>query len=142
MFEIRQVAKADIPLLRELVYKVWPQTYTGLLSQDQIDYMLELMYSESSLKKQMDDGAEFIFIYDNDEPVGYASWQEMESHVYKLHKIYVLPSQQGKGTGRFMIDYIIGKIKQVGARALQLQVNRSNKARSFYEKLGFEVIDE
>ena len=40
-----------------------------------------------------------------------------------------------------MIDYLFGKIKQHGATALQLQVNRNNKAKAFYERLGFTVID-
>ena len=52
-----------------------------------------------------------------------------------------LPSQQGKGTRRFVIEYIINEIKQKGASALQLQVYRQNKARNFYEKLGFTLLD-
>jgi ribosomal protein S18 acetylase RimI-like enzyme len=104
--------------------------------------MLELMYSESSLEKQMDEGCRFEIVYEDETPVGFASVQEIEPTVFKLHKIYILPSQQGKGTGRFMIDHILHEIKQKGASALQLQVNRYNKAKSFYEKLGFTVIDE
>ena len=33
------------------------------------------------------------------------------------------------------------EITKEGATALQLQVNRNNKAKNFYEKLGFVVID-
>ena len=141
MFTVKKATPKDIPLLRELCYKVWPQTYGTILSQDRIDYMLEYMYSAASLKKQMDDGSQFIFVYDDEEPVGYAAYLSKGHGVYKLDKIYVLPSQQGKGTGRFVIDYIIDEIKREGATALQLQVNRNNKAKSFYEKLGFVVID-
>lgn len=140
MFEIRNASEADIPALRELVFKVWPQTYRGMITDEQIDYMLELMYSESSLLKQMQDGARFIFIDNDGEPVGYASFQQVGPGLFKLHKIYVLPSQQGKGTGKYMIDYIIEEVKKQGATSLQLQVNRRNKARHFYEKLGFSVI--
>lgn len=142
MFRIEQATTNDIPLIRELCFQVWPQTYASLLSNEQIEYMLEMMYSEASLQKQMTDGATFIFVYDGDEPVGFASYQEMDPAVFKLHKIYVLPSQQGKGTGRFVIDHILDEIKQQGAAALQLQVNRNNNAKIFYEKLGFVVIEE
>ena len=89
----------------------------------------------------MNEGSQFIFVYDDDQPVGYAAYLHKKHDVYKLDKIYVLPSQQGKGTGRFVIDYIIEEIKREGASTLQLQVNRNNKAKSFYEKLGFVVID-
>lgn len=142
MRSIRTASKEDIPLIRELTFRVWPQTYAAILSAKQIEYMLDMMYSEASLQKQMDDAVTFIIVYDGAEPVGFAAYQETEPTVFKLHKIYVLATQQGKGTGKFVLDYIITSIKQQGASALQLQVNRHNKARNFYEKLGFSVIQE
>lgn len=142
MFTIRKASVDDIALIRELCLEVWPKTYAPILSQEQIDYMLEKMYSSDSLQQQMTNGSQFVFVYEDDEPVGFAAYFEKAPFVFKLDKIYVLPSQQGKGTGRFVIDHIIDEIKQKGANALQLQVNRYNKARSFYEKLGFVVIDE
>ena len=142
MFEIQKASVNDIPLIRELAFKVWPQTYAPIISPEQIDYMLDMMYSEASLEKQIIDGARFIFIYENNEPVGFASYQETSPAIFKLHKLYVLPSQQGKGTGRFIIEHIINEIKPLGGRALQLQVNRRNNAKYFYEKNGFSVIKE
>jgi N-acetylglutamate synthase-like GNAT family acetyltransferase len=142
VFLIKTASIKDIPLIRELTFKIWPQTYAAILSQVQVDYMLNLMYSEASLEKQMKEGSQFIIVNEDGIPVGFASYQEIEPSIFKLHKIYILPSQQGKGTGRFVIDHIIDDIKKKGAKALLLQVNRYNKARSFYEKLGFTVIDE
>jgi GNAT superfamily N-acetyltransferase len=142
VFTIRKADRDDIPLIRELCFKVWPQTYAPILPQDKIDYMLERMYSSSSLRKQMDDGSQFILVYDEEDPVGFAAYFQKTPSIFKLDKIYILPSQQGKGTGRFVIEYIIDEIKQKGATALQLQVYRQNEARNFYEKLGFVVIEE
>ena len=142
MFSIRIASPEDIPLIRELTLKVWPQTYAAIISPQQIDYMLDMMYSEASLQKQMEEGIKFILVYDETVPVGFAAYQEIQPAIYKLHKIYILTSQQGKGTGKFVIEHIIHDIKQKDADALQLQVNRHNKARSFYEKLGFAVIEE
>lgn len=142
MLKIRKATSKDIPLIRELTFKVWPQTYAAIISREQIEYMMEMMYSEASLLKQMNDGCRFIIAYDNNEPVGFASCQETEPSLFKLHKIYVLNTQQGKGTGKFMIEYLLNDIRQKGGSALQLQVNRHNKARNFYEKLGFVTIQE
>jgi ribosomal protein S18 acetylase RimI-like enzyme len=141
MFTIKKATVDDIPLIRDLCFKVWPQTYASILSQDRIDYMLDYMYSSVSLQNQMNNGSQFIFVYDDEVPVGFAAYLPKGNGIYKLDKIYVLISQQGKGTGRFVINHIIDEIKQKGASALQLQVNRNNKAKSFYEKLGFIVID-
>ena len=104
--------------------------------------MLEKMYSSASLQKQMEAGSQFILAYEGDAPVGFASYFEKAPSIFKLDKIYILISQQGKGTGRFVIDHIIDEIKKKGGTALQLQVNRHNKAKNFYEKLGFVVIEE
>jgi GNAT superfamily N-acetyltransferase len=141
MFEVKTASLTDIPLIRELNLQVWPQTYAAILSPAQIDYMLEMMYSEASLKKQMtEDGCLFVIIYNEDRPVGFASFAKEENTTWKLHKIYVLPDQQGKGTGKFLLNYIIDEIKKAGGTSLLLQVNRYNKAREFYERLGFSVI--
>ena len=142
MFNIRDASIDDIGLIRELTYKIWPQTYAAIISQQQIDYMLDMMYSEGSLRKQMEDGCQFIIAGEKKEPVGFAAFQEIKPTIWKLHKIYILTTQQGKGTGKFVIDHISKKIQRLGATALQLQVNRHNKARSFYEKIGFTVIEE
>ena len=142
MFEIRTAGAGDIQLIRELTFRIWPETYASILSQEQIDFMLEIMYSEKSLTKQMkEEGCYFIIVYDNKEPVGFASFSETAPQKWKLHKIYILTNQQRKGTGRFVIDYILHEIKKQGAESLQLQVNRYNKAKDFYEKLGFRIIE-
>jgi diamine N-acetyltransferase len=142
MFTIKKADLTDISLIRELTYQVWPQTYANIISEEQIDYMLDLMYSEESLKEQINNGAQFIIMYENNTPVGFASYQETAPALFKLNKLYVLPSQQGKGTGKLLVEYIITAVKKRNGEALQLQVNRRNKAKLFYEKLGFAVIKE
>lgn len=140
--EIVKATEKDIPLIRELTYKVWPQTYKEILSQEQIDYMLNMMYSEESLRKQFQNGHTFILVKEVNEFLAFASYQLIEPNIYKLHKIYTLPNQQGKGIGKFIINHIANDIKKLGATALRLDVNKHNKAKGFYEKLGFTVIGE
>ena len=142
VFTIRHASDEDITLIRELSMQVWPQTYSGILSVEQIEYMLDRMYSEASLHQQLHDKHQFLIVYNAGVPVGFASYSELEPTLFKLHKIYVLPIHQGRGTGRFIIEKIIHEISKQGAKILQLNVNRNNVARHFYEKLGFEVIGE
>ncbi len=139
---IRKAYAGDIPLIRELTYQVWPLTYSHILSKEQIDYMLNLFYNEKILQEQMEQDIEFIIAYDGEQPVGFASFELTAPTVYKLHKLYVLPSQQGRGTGRFIIDQLTKAMQTKGATALQLNVNRQNNAKDFYEKNGFTVIKE
>ncbi|MGK2862511.1 MAG: GNAT family N-acetyltransferase [Chitinophagaceae bacterium] len=142
MMMMRKAGPDDVSLIRDMALKIWPVTYQKILSPEQIDYMLRLIYSEDILRNQMQENITFILVYDGEQPVGFASYELINSGVFKLHKIYVLPSLQGKGTGRFIIDQLVIEMKANGATSLQLNVNRLNNAKFFYEKLGFEVIRE
>jgi ribosomal protein S18 acetylase RimI-like enzyme len=144
MIFIYPASTPDIPLIRELTYKVWPQTYTPILAKEQIDYMLDMMYSPAALEQQMNNKHYFIIARDeNDMPVGFASYSEMKKEIFKLHKLYVLPQKQGSGVGRELLEFITNDIKFMGAKALDLNVNRHNhNAKAFYEKNSFVVIAE
>ncbi len=138
---IRRATPTDIPTIQHLSRVIWPVAYGSILSANQISYMLELMYSSTSLLKQMEEH-EFILCHDADEPIGFASFSNVGENVFKLHKIYILPERQGKGVGRFMVEHILRTIREKGGVALDLNVNRHNPARFFYERLGFEIIRE
>lgn len=139
---IQQAETSHIPLIRKLALQIWPATYSHILSPEQIDYMLDMMYSESSLDAQMKKGSQFLIVYAENDPAGFAAYIKSGDNIFKLDKIYVLPEQQGKGIGKQMIDHVTDIIRKQGAAALQLQVNRNNKARQFYERLGFSVLYE
>jgi RsiW-degrading membrane proteinase PrsW (M82 family)/ribosomal protein S18 acetylase RimI-like enzyme len=139
VLSIKYATGKDIRLIRYLAAAIWPATYSGILSKQQVIYMMNRIYSGDALRKQMEMNHQFIIVYNAGIPVGFASFSETATSVYKLHKIYILPSQQGKGTGKFVIEQVIANIQPKGATVLQLNVNRNNKARGFYERLGFEV---
>ena len=62
--------------------------------------------------------------------------------VAKLHKLYVLPEHHGSGYGMALIDDIRNRLLKSGIYILDLNVNRYNPARGFYEKAGFRVLRE
>lgn len=142
-FNYRFASKEDIALIQELNLQVWPRTYGDILSQEQIDYMLEMMYSTASLTQQMEEeGCVFILMYDENIPIGFTSYSEIERHEFKLHKIYILPTAQGQGAGKALLEKVISEIKKLGGKSLALNVNRFNKAKSFYERMNFKVNEE
>ena len=106
--------------------------------------MLNLFYSPVSLRRQMiDEHQQFLMLEQGEEAIGFASWApSSEPGVFKLHKLYVLPGQQGKGLGRMILQYIFSDIRPAGGKKLRLNVNRNNKAQQFYERMGFVVIGE
>ena len=145
MREIRQVGEESIDLIRQLAHAVWPTAYGDILTAGQIDYMLNMMYSHAALLKQIDEGHQFLIVYDHKMPVGFASYSPKENNspaVYRLHKLYVLPDHQRKGTGKLLLDHIIAAIQKEGAMVLELNVNKHNKAFHFYARFGFTIAEE
>ena len=136
---IKNAGPADIATIRDLAMRIWPQTYVPIIGEKQVAYMLNLFYTPEVLAQQMQDGHQFIACFDDDQSVGFAAWSEIEPGIFKLHKIYILPDQQGKGIGRFMLDHIVKELRANGASALRLNVNRYNyPAIAFYERNGFK----
>jgi len=141
---IRQADLDDINIIGFLAQQIWPQAYGHILSKEQLDYMLHLIYNPASLKDQMlKQHHSFLVAELDEEPVGFASFSPAGmAGVYKLHKLYVRGDIQGKGLGKALVNAVLEEIRPLDAAALHLNVNRHNKARSFYEKFGFSVIGE
>ena len=136
---IRKATEENITAITELAEKIWWPTYRNIISEEQISFMLKDMYSEESLKKQLVSGVDFILAEKENLAVAFAGFSLIEPEVYKLHKLYVLPSEQGNGTGKNLIEYITDLAREQGGNILELNVNRGNSASEFYKKVGFEI---
>jgi ribosomal protein S18 acetylase RimI-like enzyme len=144
-FEIRVATKADFNLIRSISERTWPSTYGHIISQEQIDFMLDWMYSDSSLAEQFTKGHQFFIATLNGTDIGFCSvsveeenaTKQNQSKVFKLNKLYVLPSAHGTGSGKALLQKAIEVAKNAEAESIYLQVNKHNNAYNFYLKNGF-----
>lgn len=136
---INKVGTESIALIQELTMQVWPQTYAASLSQEQIDYMLNMMYSTEALQQQMSNSSQFIIAYYDEQPVGFASYGPTEKgNEFKLHKLYVITTIQKTGAGKGLLQFVMKDVQEFGCTHLILQVNRQNEnAIGFYNRMGF-----
>jgi len=139
VYTIHEAGIDDIEIIRNLALEIWPRTYSEIFAPQQVIYMLNFWFSEASILKQMRDGHRFSIIYASGKPIGFASYSEVRPYIFKLHKIYILPTYQGLGAGTFVMEYIIVVIKQLKASSLLLNVNQHSPAKAFYEHLGFTI---
>ena len=139
--EIIEATEQDIPVIHDLAEKIWWPTYRTILSAQQISFMLNDMYSENALKQQINAEIKFLLVKRGVENVafaGYSTEYGLET-LLKIHKIYILPSEQGKGTGKLLIEYLSNLAKDLNIPWVELNVNRGNPALGFYQKMGFEI---
>jgi ribosomal protein S18 acetylase RimI-like enzyme len=140
---IRDAMPHEASTIRGIALDTWWITYGPIISADQIRYMLEAIYNETLLHDQMATREQhFILLLENDVPSGFAAYspQTEDPSAWKLHKLYVLPSGHGRGFGRQLVNEILRRSAQQGISALELNVNRDNPARHFYERIGFQIV--
>ncbi|TGE25459.1 GNAT family N-acetyltransferase [Hymenobacter aquaticus] len=138
---IQPATLADIPTIIQLAEATWEPTYRFIISKDQIEYMYRVIYTPTSLQRQIaEEGHTFLLLYADGHPAGYASFSRLPAGdaLFKLHKIYILPSHQGQGLGHNLLEAVEEATRQMGGKTLELNVNRHNPAISFYERLGFQ----
>ena len=138
---IVQAGLSDIPIIRKLSEQIWMEYYPSIISEEQIRYMLELMYSEQALTNQMTTlGHQFLLLIENGAPSGYASFSQHsieKPHRFRLHKLYVLPILHGKGCGKSLLGTICNEVASKGGKEIELNVNKRNQAIGFYKRMGF-----
>lgn len=142
--EIKKATTHDIEAIQELAAAIWPVAYKEILTMEQLNFMLNKFYSVDALKNQMlTKGHQFyVLMNEHKENIGFASVSKEDELSFKLQKLYILSHQQGKNLGKMLLNEVIQYCNKKGGKSLVLNVNRYNKARFFYEKCGFEIIEE
>ena len=100
MAEIIEGNATHIPVIVEIAEITWAATYGTILTPEEMRYMLDTIYAADTLLRVMRDGSQkFLLIKEKIGYAGFASYgkRQDEPGVFKLHKIYVLPNNQGKG---------------------------------------------
>ncbi len=136
---IRAIGPFEVTIIQDLAHRIWPDTFSEILSKAQIEYMLNWMYSPEKLISQMEKGHHFFLLTD-EVPIGFVGVEQQVDHRVKIHKLYLLPSEQGKGFGKQMLDFVIDWAKERGAPSVYLNVNRYNKAVDFYQHIGMNIL--
>lgn len=134
---IRPATLEDRAFIRSVSERTWPSTYGHIISQEQIDFMLDWMYSDASLAEQFAKGHQFYIASIEGEEIGFCSVSKEEGSAHKLNKLYVLPTAHGTGSGKALLNKAIEVAKAEGSSSLFLQVNKHNNAYTFYVKNGF-----
>ncbi|MBK0380326.1 GNAT family N-acetyltransferase [Mucilaginibacter segetis] len=145
MHLIREATAADADAIVQIAQQTWWPAYSSILAKEQIIFMLDELYASKKITEQLQTRQQtFLLLIENGLTVAFAAYSPRaeDPDIYKLHKLYCLPVTQGKGYGRTLIEAVEEKTREAGKSLLDLNVNRYNKAKTFYEKMGFTVIYE
>lgn len=141
MVTFEKATTEDILLIQELARKIWHQYYPGIISVEQINYMLLMMYSTPAIYSELIAQVTYELVIHAQEAIGYLSYQYKENkRRIKLNKLYLLPGYHGQGIGQAMLTHAKEMSQQYRANQIYLTVNKNNKkAIKAYQKFGFTL---
>jgi L-amino acid N-acyltransferase YncA len=140
---VREATSTDAPGMARVHVDTWRTTYRGLVPDSYLD---DLSYTDRQAmwEQALTNSEHRSFIYvaqaGDSEIVGFASGgpirTEGEEYEGELYSIYILASQQGKGTGRRLVEAIVRRMLVADIHSMLVWVLAGNPAERFYVSLG------
>lgn len=129
--------------LAKLASEIWHEYFTCIISEGQIDYMVERFQSYDAIKKAIqEEGYTYYLLYDEqDKMVGYTGVKCDNDRVF-LSKLYLHKDVRGKGYASLLLKQVIAYGKEHHQKAIYLTCNKYNQhSLDVYAKKGFQTID-
>ena len=142
---ILPLAEDDIDALIELAGVIWRQHYPGIISMEQIDYMLAQRYTPELVRAQLQRAdAWWDKVLARARMIGFVQYElcEREQHPYvmKLNQIYVREDHQRQGHGGRILAHVEERARRRGCDHVRLYVNRYNaNSIAAYRKYGYAI---
>lgn len=135
--------RSDIAALVSLAHEIWPEHYTPIIGEQQVEYMLQNLHSEKVLLEQIQHENFFYYLIKlGDESIGYLAFQIREQDIF-LSKLYLKRQCRGAGIGRKALEFIKQQTIDQGQNIISLRVNKDNhKTIAAYYQLGFKKVGE
>jgi ribosomal protein S18 acetylase RimI-like enzyme len=140
---VRPATPEDIPTIRDLASRIWHACYTRIIGATQIEFMLGWMYHPETLRDQMARGVYWELVEIDSAAQGFISttWEQSQQQL-ELNKLYLSPALHGCGLGQKLLSHVKDRARTLGARSVQLRVNKANtQALAAYRRAGFVVLE-
>ena len=140
--QILPATAAHLPGIAALADVIWRAHYPGIISTAQIDYMLARMYALETLRAEIQtQGICYDRLLRGNTLIGFAAYGPTDQPIiWKLHKLYLLPDQHGRGLGSRLLQHCESAVRSRGATRLLLNVNKRNaRAIAAYRRNGYSI---
>lgn len=141
LFFKKCTADEDLKYTAEMANKIWNEHFISIITQGQIDYMLEKFQSYPAMKEQVKEGYLYYNFVLDGKKIGYFAVCPQSDNTLFLSKLYIKKEHRGRGYSSQAFEYIKGLADGLGLKSVWLTVNKHNSvAVSAYEALGMKNI--
>jgi GNAT superfamily N-acetyltransferase len=143
---IRRIGADELPVVQRLGHEIWHAYYPGIISEEQIRYMLSIWYQPSSMAHEMQARDVWYALVETVGPkaIGYVSFEKLLFEpVLFINKLYLLPEVHGHGLGGVTLRWTEERAREMRCKAVRLRVNKRNApAIRSYLRAGFRFIED
>ncbi len=143
---IKKCTFEDLPLLQEVGYETFNETFKDQNSPENMNTYLESAFNLNQLEKELSNtSSQFFFVYFNSEVAGYlkvnindAQTEEMGDESLEIERIYIKGKFQKHGLGKFLFNKAMEMAIECNKKKIWLGVwEKNDNAIAFYKKMGF-----
>jgi ribosomal protein S18 acetylase RimI-like enzyme len=126
--------------IQKLAHAIWREHYPGIISPEQIEYMLREGYRLEVLQRELTrESIRYDRALVEGALVGFSAYgPHFEPGALALHKLYVEAAQRGRGCARKLVEAAARYARDNAFSSVVLRVNKCNRiAIAAYERIGF-----
>ncbi len=141
--KITETEPEQIEKLAAVASAIWHEHYPGIISMEQVDYMVDEFQSAEAIHDQIvNNGYAYFLFLDDDEIIGYFAIKEEPNGLF-LSKLYLAKQFRGFGYFNTMLLVIEQMALDKNIMRLYLTVNKRNdQSIAVYKKKGFIILKE
>ena len=146
MINIRRIEPHEIPIAKELIYRVAHQVFqdTRPLEESIAFYEAKGQLHDMDEFQQTYSGHDGIFLVmtDKDHIIGTGAIYKLDDITCELKRVWLLFDYHGRGLGYRLIQELLGFAREKGYQRIQLETDRQDQRRAYqlYRRLGFYEI--
>jgi putative acetyltransferase len=146
MINIRRIKPEEIPLVKQLIYRVAHQVfndkrpleesaafYEGQSVLQDIDELQEAYFNNNGI---------FLVLTNDDQIIGTGAIRKIDAEICELKRVWLLFEYHGQGLGYRIIQELFAFAREKGYQRIRLETDREFQRRAFdlYRRLGFYEI--
>ena len=139
----------ELSVLAHDVFKItYEHKLIGKFEQENFKSYLKKAFAHAQMMKEIKDpNSSYFGVFENNKMIAYQkvnflgnqTMERPDNHI-EIERFYIAPDYQGKGLGRFMIDWITGwAIKHDYVKLWLRSWERNEGGIAFYKKMGLRV---
>ena len=146
MIKIRRLEPDEVPVAKELIYRVAHQVFQDSRSLEEAMAFYEsqgqLHDMDILQESYFDNKGIFLVMTDDDQIIGTGAIRRIDDEFCELKRLWLLFEYHGQGLGYRLMQELLSFARKQGYSRIRLETDREhqNRAFNFYKRIGFNEI--